>query len=564
MPPITKDWGKEILKHRGITDINKFLYPAADCLQDWHDLDNIDQALDMVLWNRDKKIGIIVDCDVDGYTSAAILTQYLRKNLHCGDIKFYMHEGKQHGLEDKYQEIIDGEKINLLIIPDAGTNDYEYVEKLKEYEIPVVILDHHLLEGEISDNCVVVNNQISPNYHNKDLSGAGVVYQFIRGLDFRLGLSDAPNYIDLAALGVCADMMSALSIENQYLWREGFSHINNYFFQVLCEKQSYSMKNRVNPTTVAFYIVPMINAMIRVGTREEKERLFLAFTDGHYQVPSQKRGAKGTMEEVAVESCRECVNAKSHQDKKKKEVAEALEIKIHKNGLLDNKVLFIRLDDDDDFPAVLNGLVCMQLVAKYKRPTIVARLNDEGYIRGSARGLNQSELSSFKNFLNDSGLFEYTIGHDQAFGISIPNDKLQLFHEYANDALKDFNFNSNIYSVSIERRADADDLGDIIRDLAEYEDVWGQQNDVPLIAVTNIRITQPDIRVMGRNQDTVKFTINGVDCIKFFAKDLIQELSYDEMRINLIGKPVMNEYLGRKTPQLQIQDIEVFNYALDF
>ena len=52
----------------------------------------------------------------------------------------------------------------------------------------------------------------------------------------------------------------------------------------------------------------------------------------------------------------------------------------------------------------------MQLSARYNKPTIVARLNDEGYIRGSARGLNKSELKSFKDFLNNTNLFEYTAG----------------------------------------------------------------------------------------------------------------------------------------------------------
>ena len=116
------------------------------------------------------------------------------------------------------------------------------------------------------------------------------------------------------------------------------------------------------------------------------------------------------MELVAIESARECTNAKSRQDKLKEKIVDSLDIKIHKNGLLDNQVLFIRLDDEDEFPSELNGLVAMQLSARYNKPTIVARLNDEGYIRGSARGLNKSELKSFKDFLNSTGLFEYTAG----------------------------------------------------------------------------------------------------------------------------------------------------------
>jgi single-stranded DNA-specific DHH superfamily exonuclease len=57
------------------------------------------------------------------------------------------------------------------------------------------------------------------------------------------------------------------------------------------------------------------------------------------------------------------------------------------------------LDEDDTFPSELNGLLAMKLSAKFKRPTIVARLNDQGFNRGSMRGLNQSELVSFKDFL---------------------------------------------------------------------------------------------------------------------------------------------------------------------
>lgn len=309
------------------------------------------------------------------------------------------------------------------------------------------------------------------------------------------------------------------------------------------------MGNKITPITVAFYIVPMINAMIRVGTMDEKDRLFQAFTDGLKKVPSNKRGAKGTMELVAVESARECTNAKNHQDKKKKEVAENLDIKIHKNGLLDNKILFVRLDEDDEFPAVLNGLVCMELSKKYNRPTIVARINDEGFIRGSARGVNGSELESFKEFLNETGYFDYTVGHDNAFGISIHNDKLNRLHSYANAALQNIDFGENIYDVDIERSGNSKDIADIVKDLNKYNFCWSQQNDTPLLAINNIFIKKSDVQVIGKNKDTVKFEKNGIIYIKFFAKDLIEELNkFEDMKINLIGEAQINEWGGKEIP----------------
>ena len=337
--------------------------------------------------------------------------QYIKKLEPLTEIKYFLHEGKQHGLEDLISQIREeNTKYDLVIMPDASSNDFIYHEELKTMGTPVLVLDHHILETEISTNAVIINNQSSKKYKNKELTGAGVAWQFCRYVDSVTNNNNAIYFTDLAALGIVGDMGGLNEIENQAIIRYGLEHINNFFFNALIEKQDYSMGSKVNPTTVAFYIVPLINAMIRVGNMQEKDRLFQAFLDGTKMVPSNKRGAKGTMELLAVESARECTNAKSRQDKKKEEIVGGLEARIYKLGLLDNKVLFVRLNDEDNFPSVLNGLVSMQLSAKFKRPTIVARLNNEGYVRGSARGLNESELKSFKNFLNDSGLFEYTAG----------------------------------------------------------------------------------------------------------------------------------------------------------
>ena len=533
---IKNNYGIGVLSARGIEDIQDFLNPTKEhSLQDWRDLENIDKALLLMadgLNKENPKFALIVDCDVDGFTSATILYQYLINLSDKIKIDYYLHDGKQHGLSDLCDEIIERAPYDLCLIPDASSNDYEFIERLGAMGIKTLILDHHIIEEDtkISDYCVIVNNQSSPKYRNKDLSGAGVTFQFIRAMDEKAGFNDYMQYIDLAALGICADMMSALSEENQYFWKEGFTHINNFFFQVLCEKQEYSMGGVVNPTTVAFYIVPMINAMIRVGSMDEKDRLFRAFINGKELVPSNKRGAKGVMAYVAVESARECTNAKAHQDKEKQAIVDRLKIKISNNDLLDNKVLFIRLEDDDDFPAELNGLVAMQLSALYNRPTIVARLNSEGFIRGSARGLNQSELMSFKDFLNSTKLFEYTMGHDNAFGISIKNSDLAKFHKMANEELAQYDFGENVYDVDFEREAYATDIKAIIFDLAQYTNIWGQQNSEPVIAVKDLVVRASDIQVIGKNKDTLKINKNGITYIKFFAKDLINEISkYNEM-----------------------------------
>lgn len=567
---IKKDYGRELLKLRGVKDVDEFLAPTFNDIQSCYDLDNIDAGVELIAkLNKDSTVGLVVDCDVDGYTSATIIYKFLKRLYPGIDITAYIHDGKAHGLEEHWEAIRDA-NYDLVIIPDAGSNDSKYAA---EINCPILVLDHHIVEDtNFAQNMTVINNQLSEKYKNKSLSGAGIVWQFCYALDQAFHGSDdwAIDYLDLAALGICADMMSGLEIENQWFWQEGFANVENPFFMAIALKQAYSITGKMNasweeiqealdPTTVAFYIVPLINAMVRVGTQEEKERMFIAFVDGHRMIPCNKRGAKGTLEEACIESVRECVNARSHQNKAKDAAVARLEQKIFKHDLLENKILFVRLDDDDDFPAELNGLVAMQLSARYKRPTIVARLNDEGYIRGSSRGLSNSELESFKKYMDSTGLFEYTAGHDNACGISILNTNLSKLHEMANHDLARYNFGDGYYEVNFERQALADDLGDLIEDLTKYKHVWSQGNEEPLIYIRDLHVEKKDIQVMGKNQDTIKITKNGIAYMKFFAKDFIEELkSYpNDIKLEVVGRANLNEWGGRVTPQIFIENCEV-------
>ena len=577
---IRQNYTEELLKERGVNEeyLPYFLgQPDSSLLQDPRAFDNIHEGYQMfkeiLLLNPNQRILLVVDSDVDGFTSSAIMYSYLKKVKPDLHIDYILHEGKGHGLSDLMDKIIEDDlknelELRYIILPDSSSNDYIFHEQLGTLGIKCLILDHHIVEEDtkFSEYAVIINNQLSENYINKDLCGAGVAWQFCRYCDLREGTTYADDLIDLAALGIISDMMSVLSPENRYIIYEGLGNIKNYYFLALCEKQSFSMGGKLNPTTIAFYITPLINALIRVGTMDEKRRCFEAFIDGHQMVPSQKRGAKGTYEEVAIESARECTNARAKQNRILDKAVEELEIKIFKYDLLENKILFVRLEEED-FPAELNGLTAMKLAAKYKRPTIVARLNDEGYDRGSSRGLNESALKSFKEFMNESGYFEYTAGHDNACGISILDKNLHDFHDYANQALADVNFGENWYEVNFERFAADPDLVPLIYDLAAHEDLFGQHNNEPLIHVTDINLKKSEIAVIGKNADTIRIEKFGVTYLKFHAKEMIEELSKidsNEIKIETVGRANLNEFAGRVTPQIFITDFQIDDGTLGF
>lgn len=560
---------KSLLESRGVSNLEAFLNPTSDCLQSPFDLENMKEGANLLYETLTCKdpIALVVDCDCDGFTSSAIIYQYIKSQVPDILIMPIIHEGKQHGLEDCTDKILEMNPApKLVILPDASTNDDNFHRELVEAGMKILVLDHHLPDNEINSPATIINNQLSPNYKNKELTGAGITFQFCRAFDETYGYKGkkADYFIDLAALGIDGDMGSILDLENRYIMEQGFKNINNGFFKALIDKQAYSMNNEVTPINVSFYIVPLINAMIRVGTMEEKERMFYAFVDGDTMIPSSKRGAKGELEKRSVESARECTNARAKQNRIKDKAVDLLEAKIFKYDLLENKILFVRLEDDEDFPPELNGLIAMTLAAKFKKPTIVARKNDEEINRGSGRGLNNSELKDFRGLLENSGYFEYALGHSQAFGCSIPDKDLSEFHNWANTELADLNFNENIYDVDFIRTPFDRDLEDLIINFSRNKNIWGTNNEEPVFLIKEIYLSQDDIQVIGSNKDTLKFTKNNITYIKFHAKELIEDLTQYEQNIKMkiTGKGNINEWMGNRTAQIFINDYEIENNSL--
>ena len=512
------------------------------------------------------RLYIPVDPDMDGYTSASLFYLYVTECMAprlgvTPSIEFHIPTNKAHGLEAVMDELEDDKKYDLIVLPDSSSNDYEYHETLTNMGYDILVLDHHEAD-HYSEHAVVINNQLSANYPNKALSGVGVVYKYLEYWESKEGWEDmSTNYLDLVAAGETGDMMDMQTLENRYICKYGLSHINNRFLQDLIDKQSYSLGDRpLTQIGVAFYIVPLINALIRVGSDIEKERLFYAFIDHTTLIPSNKRGHKpGDMETYSEQMLRACTNAKSRQDKAKEKAVELLGIQISNNCLDDNKILILN-SNDLDVPTTLTGLCAMAVAAKYKKPVILGKLCADGVLRGSIRGREESELKDFKGFLTESGLTEFVEGHANAAGTAITQNNISRLIEYANDKLANVNFNEGFYEADFIVQGNCSYLGKMIEELDEGRDLYGQNNKEPVMVVENVPLDPTKIDVVGSRKDTLRFSFNGVTYIKFRATELIDELRmYGDTHLNLTiaGKANMNYWGGRGTPQILIDEIEV-------
>ena len=135
----------------------------------------------------------------------------------------------------------------FVIIPDAGSNNIEEVDLLNSLKIDSLIIDHH--EAEVLPNTTVINPQ-TDNYPNKTLSGAGVVWKFLQYIDKINQWSYSECLLDLVAVGIGADMMDLRDYETHYMMYFGLRDIYNPFLLGVLEKNSYTLKSKLNPKAV--------------------------------------------------------------------------------------------------------------------------------------------------------------------------------------------------------------------------------------------------------------------------------------------------------------------------
>ena len=567
---------EQILLNRGFKnkeDINHFLNTNENDIYNPLLLDNMQEGLKLLAKHikQNSKVLIIVDPDCDGFCASAILMNYL--NCHFPSwvqnrFKYFMHSGKQHGLQDSLQEYNWQDKgIGLVIAPDSASNDYFEHQLLAENGVDCLVLDHHETDGGYSKDAVVINNQLSKDYPTKSLCGAAVVWKFCCYMDSVMDTHYAIEYSDLVALALIGDMMDQRDFETHQLIKEGLQRIKNPFFVEMMDRQRYQFEGGITPIGIAFYIVPYINAMTRSGTMEEKYLIFEAMLEwrSNEMIPSTKRGFKGQIETRHEQAGRTCVNVKSRQKRVQDKGLGIIEEKISKENLLDDKLLIVRVPEDT-LDKNLAGLVANQLANKYARPTLVLRIcnNEDGSISysGSGRNYNNSKLENFRQFCLDTELIDLAQGHQSAFGFSISADKFNEFVNLTNEELANFDF-SPCYYVDLE--VTMDQLTDTeIFAIGSNADLWGQQLDEPLIAITNIKVNADTIQFIGQNKNTMKITFPGrrVSLIKFNIKEEQKELLNPDggiLTITAIGKCTLNHFNGNMTPQLILEDFEVMS-----
>jgi single-stranded-DNA-specific exonuclease len=265
------------------------------------------------------------------------------------------------------------------------------------------------------------------------------------------------------------------------------------------------------------------------------------------------------METRVEQACRNSTNIKNRQTKARDSALESIEKVIKEKGLLDNKILVIKLDESMAVDRNLTGLIANQLMSKYQRPVLLLNKTALGW-EGSGRGYDKSRFENLREFLNDSGLVMYAEGHANALGVGIYDENFNTFIEFSNKALESFDF-TPCYKVDFIFNG-GDFRGNDIVEIAELKSIWGQGIDEPYVAIENVKVSSENVYLMSADKNpTLKITLpNGTSLIKFKS-------SHDEyekfkngigcVTINVIGRCERNIWNGTVSPQLIIEDYDI-------
>lgn len=516
---------QEYLKALGVEDISLYLNPDSSCLDDAKFYPNMEKAANLLFKaTMDKyKIGLLVDVDCDGMCSATIIRTFLNTYYDIDPV-IYIRQGKAHGLrasasEDIVEQIkVDG--IQLMIIPDAGTNDAPECHDLKAHGCNVLILDHHKVEINNPD-AIIVNHHLG-NGLNTALSGTGVTAKFIQYYCEYYHV-DTPYMNDLVAMSIFSDSCSLIPLENRCYADVGMHRVENEMIKAMLP-----LANRygVNPTGYSWAMIPLINAICRQEKIDDKRKLFDAMS-GHGDID---------------EAIKMCKSAHRLQADEVKQIMEEVEPTLD----LNHKVVVGYAKPQD---ANLIGLVANKFMSKYHKPIILLRPMNTTTWSGSFRS-----PMPLNEIINNSG-YGRALGHDFAAGVYVKKADLPKLIDYLDTI--DF---PDEPEINVTACLEASDVNVKMCQMCEdNKELYGTGVPEPTFFFQGI-IYPENVQMFKKRTTTIKVTLDGMDFLMFMAnQDQIDDFTFSGPKmVDIVATLSTNTWNNVTSKQGKIK-----NYSVD-
>lgn len=537
----------KILASRGfdsIQEASEFLHLTEENIHNPFLLNGMDLLVERVhraIENRER-IMVYGDYDADGITSTTVMMTTL---LSLGADVIYKIPNRfvdGYGPSERlFQQAYD-EGVKLIITVDNGISGLKPIQIAKELGMDVIVTDHHEPGEELPAADVIIHPGLeNTSYPFPYLAGVGVAFKVAHAL-----LGEIPKDLYyLVSIGTIADLVS-LTDENRYFVQQGLKQMKrteSVAIEALSNVSGVDIAT-INEETVGFMFGPRINAIGRLGEAAPGVELFLT------EDPTEAISIANLLNE----------KNKERQAIVKQITDEAVQL-IEQTGSLDGPSVIV-VGKAGWNPGVL-GIVASKLVEKYYRPAIVLGFDEEKQIaKGSARSIEGFHM--YQELAKNKDIVPHFGGHPMAAGMTLPLESVnELSIRLTDQAMECLTEEQLIPVVSIDVPLEMHEISTEAIESLQKLAPFGMSFPKPVYCIEEVEVAS--FRKIGSAQNHVKMELkqgaSTLDAIGFGKGDLADEIS-PTAKLSFIGDLQINEWNGRKKPQLMIQDVKSTEWQL--
>jgi single-stranded-DNA-specific exonuclease len=537
-----------VLINRGLVETEKAIQYLNPSLKEIHDpfmMKDMKKATERLLKaiHRGERILIYGDYDVDGLTSTAILSSFLRKMGVKVFTKIPDRLEDGYGLKEKYIHKAKDLGISLIVTVDCGISDNRTIDEANKLGIDCIITDHHEVSGPLPKALAVIDpKRRDCEFPFRDLAGVGVAFNLMIALrrDIRsTGVWEGevePNlreYLDLVALGTISDI-APIRDENRILVHYGLKELRKASRPGLRALINVSGINprAIDVRTISFVISPRLNAAGRMGSPDRALNLLLSEDEGRANLIARELDEENRKRQAIEELI----------------FQEAISMI---DSLSDKELKAIVLGSERWHQGVI-GIVASRLVERFYRPAILISIQN-GKGKGSGRSIDSFDLMN--GLIMCSSLLESYGGHSHAAGLEICEEKIEYFKNLFLDLAEKNLRDKDLYpSIFIDSPLDLSRIETkLVEDLSSLSP-FGPSNPEPVFLADKVTICERwDI---GKNN--IKLRIKEgqryFDGIGFGIADRFPSISPKEMA--LVYTPFLEDWQGLKLLKIKVVDMK--------
>ena len=414
----------QTLIRRGILTpdaVQAFLHPDTLPSTPFPDIEKAVAVIQSAI-QRNDRICVWGDFDVDGQTSTALLVQTLR--ALGADVVYYIPiRGKEsHGVHMESLKPILDHGAKLIITCDTGITAHEAINYANSRGVDVIVTDHHDLSETLPNARAIINpKRLNDTHPLKNLAGVGVAYKLAEALladplsNIQSPISSL-DLLDLVALGLIADV-AVLRGETRSLAQKGIQRLratNRLGLKAMAELSGTNLE-MLTEDTIGFSFAPRLNALGRLSDANPAVEFLLTHDPARARVLAAQIEGLNAQRRLLTSQVNEAAEAQLRQHP----------------ALLTEPAIVL---SHPNWPGGVVGIVANRLVDRYHKPALLLTESEDGILRGSARsveGLHITEaIAAQRKLLLGFG------GHPMAAGLSMQKDNLPAFRKGLGKAIE--------------------------------------------------------------------------------------------------------------------------------